>query len=86
MDSTKTFIIGDGNMVISGVGKDGLQGIALYELPVHGYEVDTPVPAEAVDNLPQVHILVKDLKAMRLLQDQVNAIALRMNGYEVDNL
>ena len=78
-------ILGSGDCIISGVETGGVNGICLYQLPSHGHECDTVPDGIVLEDLPQFRIYVKDLKAARLLQDQVSCMVLRMNGYVVDN-
>jgi len=78
-------ILGDGNLIISGVSMGGVEGIAIYQLINHGHEIDAAVKNVDLESLPHINIYVRDLKAARLLQDQINSMVLRMNGYDVQN-
>jgi hypothetical protein len=77
--------IGSGHVIVGGVAADK-QGICIYYKPNHGQPVDGIVPEDiSLDNLPQIRIWFKDKAAVRMFQDQINAVALSMNSYVVEN-
>jgi hypothetical protein len=82
----KDILIGGGSLIVSGVGQGDNEGIGIYKAPNHGMETDSPVPMSRLKDVePEIAIWFKDMKAVRLFQDQVNSAALRMNGYAIEN-
>jgi len=78
--------VGSGQIIIGGVGKDEKEGIAIYFNPDHGRPIDSIVASDvSKDSVPDVIISFENMKGVRMFQDQVNSVALRMNGYIVEN-
>jgi hypothetical protein len=94
MKDTQTVIIGDGIHMVGGIiTAEGLHGVEIVECPrPHGRRIDSPADdfddmaaAALIENLPSIRIMARSVKAARVMQDQFSALAMRMNGYVVEN-
>ncbi|KKN75786.1 hypothetical protein LCGC14_0376620 [marine sediment metagenome] len=82
----KDILIGAGSLIVAGIGQGDNEGIGIYSSPDHGHETNDPIPMKMLDDKePEIAIWFKDMKAIRMFQDQINGVALRMNGYEIKN-